>query len=381
MGYRKFKADQLFTGNGFAPPGSVLVTDEKGLIETILPDEEAGLDIIELRGILSPGFINCHCHLELSHLKGAVPPRTGMVPFLLAIMARRNNNADQILQSITDAESEMLSAGIAAVGDICNTDHTLRQKLKGGLFYRNFIEVSGFAGSAAGSRFQNAIALLEAFSPTGPSSIVPHAPYSVSPELFDLVAEQSAGQIITMHNQESQAENEFFLTGNSEMRKLYETIGVDISFFSAPGTSSLQAVLPWLNRSASTILVHNVLTSQDDIDTLVKKGLKNATIFCLCPNANQFINGLLPPVDLFLKNNSEIVLGTDSLASNHQLSIYEEIKTLLKGFPQLPLETTLRWATINGAKALGIDDRYGSFEKGKQPGLVQINEEARSVKM
>lgn len=374
MGYRKFKADQLFTGNGFAPQGSVLVTDEKGLIEAIIPQEEAGSDINELRGILSPGFINCHCHLELSHLKGVVPPGTGMVPFLLAIMSQRNNKPHQIADAIAQAESEMLSSGIVAVGDICNTDHTINHKLRGGMYYRNFIEVSGFTGAAAGVRFQNAIALLKALKPTGPSAIVPHAPYSVSPELFELVAEQSAGQIITMHNQESQAENEFFQSGNSEMRKLYAAIGVDLSFFSPPGCSSLQAVLQWLDRSASTILVHNVLTSQEDIDSLVKKGLMNRTIFCLCPNANQYINGSLPPVDLFLENNTEIVLGTDSLASNHQLSIYEEIKTILKGFPQLTLETALQWATINGARALGIEDRYGSFEKGKQPGLVQIYE-------
>lgn len=152
-------------------------------------------------------------------------------------------------------------------------------------------------------------------------------------------------------------------------------------FFTPPGSSSLQAVLPWLNRSSSTILVHNVLTIQEDIDSLVKKGLMKRTIFCLCPNANQYINGSLPPVDLFLENNTEIVLGTDSLASNHQLSIYEEIKTILKGFPQLTLETALQWATINGARALGIEDRYGSFEKGKQPGLVQIYEGSKPLEM
>ncbi len=75
---------------------------------------------------------------------------------------------------------------------------------------------------------------------------------------------------------------------------------------------------------------------------------------------------------MLLRNECNIVVGTDSLASNHQLNILEELKTISRNFPGIPLEKLLQWATINGAKALQADALFGSFEKGKQPGIVLI---------
>ena len=98
--------------------------------------------------------------------------------------------------------------------------------------------------------------------------------------------------------------------------------------------------------------------------------------FCLCPNANVYISNKLPDINLFVRNQCNIVLGTDSLASNDQLSILEEINTLQKAYPDLSLSEMLKWATSNGAKALKIDDKYGSFEKGKTPGVVLIQNES-----
>jgi cytosine/adenosine deaminase-related metal-dependent hydrolase len=82
MTYRKFKADYLFTGFELAAPDAVLITAGDGIVEAIVPAAEAGEDVETLRGLLSPGFINCHCHLELSHLKGRLPEGSGLVDFL-----------------------------------------------------------------------------------------------------------------------------------------------------------------------------------------------------------------------------------------------------------------------------------------------------------
>ena len=73
MGFRKFRGSQLFTGTEFAPEASVLVTDEHGKVEAIVPERDAGEDIQNVDGIISPGFVNCHCHLELSHMKDVIP--------------------------------------------------------------------------------------------------------------------------------------------------------------------------------------------------------------------------------------------------------------------------------------------------------------------
>ncbi|HXO74250.1 MAG TPA: amidohydrolase family protein, partial [Puia sp.] len=94
--------------------------------------------------------------------------------------------------------------------------------------------------------------------------------------------------------------------------------------------------------------------------------------FCLCPNANRYISDLLPDVGMLVRNGCTIVMGTDSLASNHQLSILEEIKTLEEAFPQLDLAGLLQWSTYNGARALQLDGMLGSFAPGKQPGVVLI---------
>jgi cytosine/adenosine deaminase-related metal-dependent hydrolase len=378
MGYRKIKAARIFTGKEFAPDGSVLVTLENGQIEAIVQETVAGEGIETVSGILSPGFINAHCHLELSHMAATIPRGTGMVDFLLAVMQQRNAGQEKIQAAIENAEAFMLNNGIVAVGDICNTTDTLRRKQEKKLTYVNFIECSGFVPASASARYTAAEQVLDQLAVTGKSSIVPHAPYSVSGDLLIQIMQGATGQVITMHNQESQAENEFFLTGQGPFQRLFASIGVDISFFKAPKKSSLQAVWPALESAGKLILVHNTVTSQEDLDAMQHSSKRNNTgqeiYFCLCPNANIYIGNQLPPIPLFLQNQCNIVLGTDSLSSNNQLSILEEIRTLLLAFPEIGLETALGWATLNGAEALGLSEVFGSFEKGKKPGLVQIED-------
>ena len=140
MAYLKFKADKLFDGYRFLEDDKVLIMDQEGVIENIVPDNEAGDDVQQFSGILSPGFINCHCHLELSHMKGLIPEGTGLVKFVLDVVQQRHFPEVEILQAIEKAEDEMLANGIVAAGDICNNALTVNQKTKGRLYYHNFIE-------------------------------------------------------------------------------------------------------------------------------------------------------------------------------------------------------------------------------------------------
>jgi cytosine/adenosine deaminase-related metal-dependent hydrolase len=371
MSYRKFKAAQIFTGNSWAPPESVLITSENGQIETIIPTAEAGEDILELDGILCPGFVNAHCHLELSHMKGRIPPSIGMVPFLLQVMSNRMAAAGEIEIAMQAADQEMWQSGIVAVGDIANTTDSLSIKTTSRIHYHTFIECSGFTGSAASLRFDQAKKTRDVFSKIGPAGIVPHAPYSVSPELFKLITNNDSDAILSMHNQESVAEEDFFLKGHSAMNDLYKAIGVDIDFFQAPLTTSIQAVFPYLKNSRKLILVHNLTTSDEDLNYIKTEG-GPSVYFCLCPSANKYINEKLPPVELLKSHTNTILLGTDSLASNYQLSITEEMKLLAASFPALMMGELLQWATLNGAKALDMEHTLGSFEKGKMPGIVQL---------
>jgi|GEM_PF-4572951 len=86
MHYRKFAADHLFTGRQMLDDQYALIARADGKIEHIVAKADAGEDVETYSGILSPGWINCHCHLELSHLKAVIPEHTGMTGFLLSVM-------------------------------------------------------------------------------------------------------------------------------------------------------------------------------------------------------------------------------------------------------------------------------------------------------
>ncbi len=376
MGLLKFHADKLFDGYDFLAADKVLITDEEGIVQDIVPAGEAGDDIQEFRGILSPGFINCHCHLELSHMKGHIPEGTGLVQFVLDVVGQRHFPEDEILDAIAKAEDEMLVNGIVAVGDICNNALTIRQKTKGRIYYHNFIEASGFNPLIAAQRFERSVGFFRDYAknysiPVESNSIVPHAPYSVADELWELIIRFPGNHLLTIHNQETAGENEWFMKKQGEFTELYEKMNIDSSFFIPSGKTSLQTFLPKLLPNQALILVHNVQTSEEDI--LFAKNNGNQLYWCLCPNANQYISRQFPNIDLLTRHECEMVLGTDSLASNHQLSILEEMKTIEKNFPAIKKETLLKWATSNGARALQMDSLLGSFEKGKKPGIININ--------
>jgi aminodeoxyfutalosine deaminase len=390
MTYRKFKADYLFTGRELAAADSVLITLHDGTVQSIVPAAEAGEGVEVYHGLLSPGFINCHCHLELSHLKGAIPERTGLVDFLSTVIRQRaqagaagaggvggaGDQQELIRGAIAAGEQEMLDNGIVAVGDICNTADTVSQKAGGRLYYHNFVETMGFIEQGAQDRFARSLEVFHAFAeaytlPIESNSIVPHAPYSVSAALFRLIAGFPGNHLLTIHNQESEAENEFYLSGKGDFLRLYRQMGLDVGFFKGTGKRSLESWLPYFHRNQSLILVHNVATGVEDLDAAMGGG--RDLFFCLCPNANLYIGGQLPDVELLRRYGCDVVIGTDSLASNHQLSILEELKTLQRAFPQLPTPTLLNWATESGARALQLDAVLGSFLPGKQPGVLIID--------
>lgn len=374
MSYRKLKADYLFDGYHIRPPDSVLICGQDGAIEDIVDEHQAGSGVEEFTGMIVPGFINCHCHLELSHLKGLIPEKQGLVNFVLSLMSQRFRPSATKQEAILDAEMEMKNTGIVAVGDISNTiDAGFIKKAKH-LDYYHFIELLGWDPQMARSRYDAGKKLADEFITLGLDekhiSLVPHAPYSVSEELWDLMRVGFRGKTITIHNQESLAENEFFSTGNGDLNRLYIELKMDNSHFKAPGCRSLSCYLSKLREAERILLVHN--TFMDEADLIEACHFSDSLFLCLCPNANLYIENRLPDIPLFLKHTDRIVLGTDSLASNRQLSILEEMKSIKKIFPDLLSVDMLVWATSNGAKALSFDSTLGDFTKGKKPGVVLI---------
>ena len=369
--YQKFQATQIFTGTELLEDQLVLITQKDGTIEGLVGIEDAGEDIQNFEGLLTPGLINAHCHLELSHMKGMIPAHTGLQEFVKQIVALRKVEAHVIEEAIEAAEEEMYQNGIVAVGDICNTLDTLSLKEKHKIAYYSFVELYDLDPTRAYDKMQTGLKIQDAFQDKCiRASLVPHAPYSVSFNLWKLLSTHFGSHTITMHNQETSDENEFFEKKSGSFLGMYERTKVSLDFFEATGLSSVQSVLPFFKKANRSILVHNSFTSTADIKA-VQKEMPN-TFWCLCPNANQYIEQTMPPIELLRANNVSIVIGTDSYASNWSLNILDEIRTIQKYHPSIPLAEMLGWATMNGARALQMEKGLGSFEKGKKPGVVLI---------
>ena len=233
--------------------------------------------------------------------------------------------------------------------------------------------------AVAESRIEKCKTYFEKFAklpfPLHQQSMAPHAPYSVSDELWDLICPYFFQKATTIHNQETVFEDEFFIRGKGDFLRMYSQMNIDNSQFVPTGKSSFQSCLHRFKDAKSVLFVHNTFIKQEDLELakFVWKSAGPEIFFCICANANLYIENSLPPLELLINENCNIVLGTDSLASNYSLNILEEIKTITRHFPNISLSTILPWATIQGAKALQMDNFLGSFDCGKKPGIALID--------
>jgi cytosine/adenosine deaminase-related metal-dependent hydrolase len=381
---RFIQADTVYPVRTSPITNGIIVIDDQGMILDILHTADGiGEHPLETyKGCISPGFINTHCHLELSHLKGKIAEKKGLIQFAKEVMGQRGLFSEQEMQAAMEkADAEMKANGIVAVGDISNTAESFETKSKSNLFYHTFIELIGLNPANAEKILQSGLALLnKATAYHLHVSLAPHAPYSTSYEVMKATADHSKSHRLPMsiHNQESQEENAFFENKSGAYLDLYKHLNLPIDYFEATGASSLKSYFSHLEHSHSLLLVHNTFSSAEDITPINQSGA--GVYWCLCPNANLYIENTLPDVLLMKELQCKITIGTDSLASNHGLSVADELAVLKQRFPSLGTNELLTWATLNGAQFLQIDDQYGSIEKGKRPGLVLIDETHFAVK-
>lgn len=356
----------------------MIIDDEGALVEDVL---DPGLldysvpDIEKHAGFICPGFVNSHCHLELSWLRNKMPEHTGLDQFIINLENIRREGDEEKLDAIISAEYEMMEEGIVAIADICNSDITFSVKQKSKLYYHNFIESFASAPAKAERTFQKTLHLYDktrALTRNNNASVTPHAPYSLSKKLFLLIKDhaEKTGNIQSVHHQESEEENKFFLTKNGNIRDLHFRFGVEHSDFSDCGKRPLEAISEYLARKNTLQLVHNTVATEADIDFALK--YFSDVYWCFCPNANLYIEQKLPDFALFFNKGCRITVGTDSFASNKKLSVLEELKTIRNNLPFIPLHEMLRWATVNGSEFLGVSKIFGTLEKGKSPGILLL---------
>ena len=312
-------------------------------------------------GILVPGFVNAHSHIELSYLRGAIAEGGGHAAFAAGMAQMRNAfSEEEQLTSIAEADRTMWQEGVDVVGDIVNGETSFATKSASPIFYKNFVEVFGLREcnlerQRAVLRYPN-------------SSLTPHSTYSVQDAPFREMCDCDCDEPLSIHFLETEDETSLY-NGAGSLHEWYSNVGFECDFlhYGSPARRIVECV----PKDRGVLLVHNCAITERDVEVLTKH-FSAPLSWVLCPRSNAYISGVEPrSVELLRRagSNINICIGTDSLASNWSLSMVEE----LKKFQNIPLVELLQWATINGAKALGVDDMYGTLEVGKRSGIVCLS--------
>lgn len=379
MENKAFQANVVFIGNQEFIANGIVELNAEGVITHIGETASSSKTRVEkLEGFISPGFINTHCHLELSHLKSQVSEGTKLHGFVQELQQVREADEMAIQKAIEAANLEMEKNGIVAVGDISNGSHSFSTKINSTIFYHSFIELFGFDKQKANEIYKRGLDLKQkAVDQNLKASLVPHSPYSVSDKLMQYIESTKPNNPISIHNQETASENSMFQEASGNMIEMLKQFGLDLSEFKANGKTSIFNYLPLLNPDTNTLLVHNTYTQKEDI--IWAEGIHHNLFWCFCPNANQYIERRLPNIPQFIKEGVKCTLGTDSLASNWQLSIWSEIECIQNQFPEIEIAILIEMACLNGAQFLGIDKQFGTLEVGKKPGLNWIKDGSVNV--
>jgi aminodeoxyfutalosine deaminase len=369
---RYYHTPTLFDGLGNVVFDVYIGVNNEGIVTSLSSTAPVATDaIIYIKGAIIPAMVNAHCHLELSYLQGKISKRTGINNFIAELETLKTNDTNTIQYHAQEAQQTMRNSGIIAVGDISNTDATFDIKAQQQLYYHTFVELYGFSPSRAQTAYTNGLELLSKL-PKATASLTPHAPYSVSKQLLQLINDHCKlnNTPLTIHTQESKAENEFFEYATGKTFNRIHNFGIDLTAHLPTQQSAMRHIAPLLPTTLRTQYVHNTFATAHDVE--LAQALNPTTYWCLCPNANIYIENSLPNIPMLLQHNALVTLGTDSLASNDQLCIVAEMKTLQHHYPQLPTALLVQWATHNGAKFLGIDATHGSIAIGRKAQLVEL---------
>lgn len=378
MAIKRIAAPFIYTSESVEPirNGFVEYDDNDGtIIRTGVCEDMSAEDV--LSGAIVPGFVNAHCHIELSHLHGKFYKGSGMAGFIDQINALRDWAGREVKVGLTQKwMDKMWNDGVSAMADISNDDSSFEVKAAHKMYTRTFLEVFGSEPQMCDGVMSDVTELNELADSKGiDAAPTPHSCYTMSPALLSASAAAGLAKgYISYHSQESQQEEDLLISGSGEMYENRKRNGMSTP--PVTGESSLKYFIDRLADAAPApydqhiLLVHNVCLKQDDID-VAKKVMRNV-YWAICPLSNIFIHNALPPVDLMRKNDLTIAVGTDSLSSNDDLSMIKEIVCLKENFPHVPMGEVFTWASLNGARFLSKDDVLGSIAPGKRPGMVLV---------
>lgn len=307
-------------------------------------------------GVLMPGMVNAHCHLELSYLRGAIAEGTGFAGFAREIgRVRGNYTTEERLHAASIADDEMWNEGVEAVVDIANDDLIMPIKKRSHIHYLTLFEAFGLMLKTPEAQW----AMSEKYTNSG---VTPHSIYSLQDSPFRAITNKGSHPI-SIHLLESDSESALYRREGS-LWEWYKRMGWECDFLHYG--SPAERVINSVPNEKRLLLVHGCMATAKDIERLAAL----SPTWVLCPESNRYISDIKPPIQLFREMGANIAIGTDSLASARRLSMVENMRLL---GDNIPIAELLTYATLNGARAMGIDATKGSIEVGKCPGLVVLS--------
>lgn len=373
---RRFSANYIYPVSGSIIRNGIVVLDNDNTVVDVVDPKgnEIEYESMEFHnGIIVPGFVNAHCHIELSHLKGRLASSDGIAGFVTQIRNQRSDDESLISSAIKLAIADLEMNGTVAVGDICNTSHTANEKQRSNIYFHNFIELFGINANEAHERFKSGKELLDRFySNKGSKSLTPHSTYSISDKLWALISNElgKSSSLVSIHYGESIQEYSILKDGTGQLADSFKALNIPINL--PKRFTPFEVVEQYIPKGSRLLLIHNTFSTTEEVQKLIQ--YFEEPYFVICPASNLFIEGKLPNIPMLLKQGANIALGTDSLASSNTLSVFDQILVILDKFPAISFSDAIRWATLNGANALNIGSLYGSFEMGKKPGLNLITD-------
>lgn len=353
--------------------------DDSGRVTAVGVCADPSEENIFIDGAIVPGFVNTHCHVELSYMKGLFRKGTGMAGFIDQINALRDTKSPEEKKAdIQFWMDEMWDSGVSAMADISNCADSFAIKKASEMYTRTFLEVFGTEKEDCLSVMDNVRKLKSVADGFGlDAAPTPHACYTMSPELLTSVSREGLRSgFLSYHSEESGEEEEMLERGSGPMWDNRKAAGMSVP--PVTGKSSLLYFLDRLQEAhpapfeENLLLVHEVCLDQEGIDAL--KRVARHPFIALCPCSNIFIHNALPPVPLMRRNGLKLTVGTDSLSSNDDLSIVKELFCLQSNFPEVGMNELFTWACLNGAEFLAKESELGTLEVGKTPGVSVIGD-------
>jgi len=352
------------------PPirGGVVAVDGE-LIAAVGPHDGGAVE--DLGGVaILPGVVNAHTHLELSWMRGRVPPNASMPAWAASLMALRRTVSPEPAEPIADAIREARRAGTSLVGDVTNTFATYEPLLDSELSAALFRELLGFSAADPDAVVRVAQDQIAALTPVAwlRPSLAPHAPYSVSPALMRAIGRGNGDRPLSIHLGESAQEVQFLRDGTGEWRALLERLGVWNAAWTPPACGPVDYLDGFGLVNERLIAVHGVQFTDGELARLAAAAATVVT----CPRSNRWTGAGAPPIERFYASGARVAIGTDSLASVADLNLFAELAEVRRLAPGVPASRILASATLAGAQALGFASELGSIEPGKRADLLAV---------